>query len=142
MKNDILVLIGRVLLSAIFIIAGYGKLTALSGTIGYLSSLGLPAPSLLIWGVLAIELLGGLAILVGFLTVPAALVVGIFSAAAGYIGHFGQGGDDAMMVAINQQAFMKDLAIMGGLFVLAAFGPGGLSIDARRGANSGKPSLA
>lgn len=141
MPNNILLLVGRILLSVIFIMAGIGKITGLAGTIGYFASLGLPAPSLLIWGVIAIELLGGLAILTGFLTVPAALVVGIFSAAAGYIGHYGQG-DNAMMVAMNQQAFFKDLAIMGGLFVLAAVGPGSLSLDAMRGGKTQRASLA
>ncbi len=75
----------------------------------------------------------------GFMTVPAALVVAVFSAVAGYLGHFGQGGD-AMMQMVNQQAFMKDLAIAGGLLVLGATGPGRLSIDALRGAP--EPALA
>ena len=139
MPRSVMLLAGRVLLSAIFILAGFGKITAVSGTIGYFSSLGLPAPSLVIWPVIAVELLGGLAILLGFMTVPAALVVAVFSAVAGYLGHFGQGGD-AMMQMVNQQAFMKDLAIAGGLLVLGATGPGRLSIDALRGAP--EPALA
>ncbi len=141
MPRNVILLAGRVLLSALFIIAGLGKLTALSGTIGYFSSLGLPAPALLIWPVIAVELLGGLAILFGFLTTPAAFAVAIFSAVAGYLGHYGQGGD-AMLQMLNQQAFMKDLAIAGGLFVLGVFGPGSLSLDAIRGARAAEPSLA
>lgn len=141
MPRNAILLAGRILLSALFLIAGFGKLTALSGTIGYFSSLGLPAPALLIWPVIAVEILGGLAILLGFKTTPAAFVVALFSAAAGYLGHYGQG-SDAMMQMLNQQAFMKDLAIAGGLFVLGVFGPGDLSLDALRGARRMEASPA
>lgn len=141
MPRNAILLAGRILLSALFLVAGFGKLTAISGTIGYFSSLGLPAASLLIWPVIAVELLGGLALLFGFLTTPAAFIVAVFSVAAGYLGHYGQG-TDTMMQMLNEQAFMKDLAIAGGLFVLGVFGPGSLSLDALRGAGSAELSPA
>ncbi|RVB28716.1 DoxX family protein, partial [Mesorhizobium sp. M7A.F.Ca.CA.001.16.1.1] len=62
------ILLGRVLLAVIFLLSGYGKLTALTGTAGYFGSLGLPLPTVTATVVGLIELLGGLAILVGFKT--------------------------------------------------------------------------
>lgn len=132
MSINVTLLIGRILLAVIFILAGFSKLMSVGGTIGYLASLGLPAPGLLVWVVIAIELIGGLAILVGFQTATAAYTLAVFCIAAGFIGHFGQGGDDPMLTLMNQQAFMKNLAIAGGFLVLAVFGPGSLSVDGRR----------
>ncbi|OJF90463.1 DoxX family protein [Pararhizobium antarcticum] len=126
MPQNLVVLIGRILLSIIFIVAGYGKLTGFAGTVGYFTSLGLPVPTLTTALVIAIELLGGLAILAGFFTRPAAYVVAAFCLGSAVIGH----GD--FSVAGNDIHFMKNLAIAGGLLVLAAFGPGALSVDARR----------
>ena len=64
MQQNVVVLVGRILLSILFIIAGYGKLTALGGTAGYFGSMGLPVPMVTAVIVTAVELLGGIAILV------------------------------------------------------------------------------
>ena len=124
--NNLAMLLGRILMSAIFIQAGYSKLMNISGTIGYFQSVGLPMPSIAIWGVIAIEILGGLAILLGVQTRIAAAFLGLFSIAAGAIGHADI--NDLM----HFQALMKDIAIGGGLFYIAANGAGSLSIDGRR----------
>ena len=121
-----LTLVGRVLLSIIFILAGFAKLTAISGTAGWFASLGLPAPTATTVVVGLVELLGGLAILVGFQTRLAAIVLGVFTLAATGIAHL----DFADQVQV--MFLQKNLAIAGGLFVLAAFGAGVLSIDGRR----------
>ena len=121
------VLVGRVLLSAMFIIAGFGKLTAISATAGWFGSIGLPMPTVTTVLVGLVELLGGLAILIGFQTRIAAIVLAVFTVAATAIAHMDL--SDQMQMLL----FQKNLSITGGLLILAAFGAGALSLDARRG---------
>lgn len=126
MSNNMQLLIGRVLLSIIFIMAGFGKLTSVAGTAGYMASLGIPIPGLTVWLVIALELLGGLAILFGFFTRYTAWALAAFCVASGYLAHF-QPEDQMQMTS-----FMKNLALAGGFLALAAAGAGSFSIDARR----------
>jgi putative oxidoreductase len=121
------ILVGRVLLSAMFIIAGFGKLTAISATAGWFGSIGLPMPTVTTVVVGLVELLGGLAILVGYQTRIVALVLAVFTVAATAIAHMDF--SDAMQTLL----FQKNLSITGGFLILAAFGAGALSLDARRG---------
>lgn len=126
MSNTI-ALIGRILLSFIFILSGFGKLAAIGGTAGYFGSLGIPAPTAV--AVLAglVELLGGLAVLIGFKTRIAAYALAAFSIGSALIAHTDW---SDMMQMIS---FQKNMALAGGFLVLAAFGPGSISVDARRG---------
>lgn len=126
-KGAVIALVGRVLLSILFILAGYSKLTGIAGTAGWFGSIGIPLPTVV--AVLAglLELVAGLAILVGFQTRIAALALAVFTVAATLIAHLDFG--DQIQVLL----FQKNLSITGGLLVLAAFGAGALSIDARRG---------
>ncbi len=121
------VLAGRVLLSILFIIAGFSKLTAISGTAGWFASIGLPMPTATTVVVGLVELLGGLAVLVGLKTRITAIVLAVFVLAATAIAHldFSQAGNALML--------QKNLAITGGLLLLAVLGAGLLSIDGRRG---------
>lgn len=121
------VLVGRILLAIIFILAGFGKLTDISGTAGYFQSMGLPVPSVTAVVVGLVELLGGLAVLVGFMTRPAAYLLALFCVASALVAHMNWS-DMAQMIN-----FQKNLAMAGGFLVLAAYGPGALSIDGRRG---------
>ncbi|RVA23138.1 DoxX family protein [Mesorhizobium sp. M7A.F.Ca.US.001.01.1.1] len=121
------ILLGRVLLAVIFLLSGYGKLTALTGTAGYFGSLGLPLPTVTATVVGLIELLGGLAILVGFKTRIVAWVLAVFTVATGLVAHTGWA-DQMQMIQ-----FLKNLAIAGGFLVLASSGAGAYSIDAKRG---------
>ncbi len=125
-SNSAATLAGRILLSAIFLLSGFGKLTAIAGTAGYFGSLGLPLPTVTAVVVGLIELLGGLAILVGYQTRIVAWVLAIFTVATGLVAHMNWA-DQMQMIS-----FMKNLAIAGGFLVLAASGAGALSIDARR----------
>ena len=118
--------LGRVLMAAIFIQAGLAELIYLGGTVDYFRSLGLPLPWVIVWLVLAIELFGGIAILAGYRTRWAASILAFFSIIAGMIGHLDLG--DTMQV----QMLMKDIAIAGGLFYIAANGAGLISLDASR----------
>lgn len=120
-----LLLLGRVLLSAMFILAGFGKLTAISGTAGWFGSIGLPFPTVVTVLVGLLELVGGLAILVGFQSRIAALALAAFTVAATLVAHTNF--DD-----MNQLLFFqKNFAIAGGFLVLAVFGPGAWALGKR-----------
>lgn len=116
-------LLGRLLLSSLFIWAGIGKLRAVSGTAQYFGSYHLPAPDILVWIVIIIELIGGLAILVGFKARWVALVLALFCLVTGFYIHLPAGDLPNM---IN---FYKNLSIAGGFLYIFAYGPGILSID-------------
>ena len=116
-----LIVVARVLASAIFIIAGYGKLGAgYAGTQAYMASAGVPAAMLPL--VIALELGGGIALLLGFQTRLVAFLLAGFSIVAAMIFHTGA---DQM----QQIMFMKNLAMAGGLLAFTAFGAGRLSLD-------------
>lgn len=127
-----LALIGRVLLALMFVLAGFSKISGFDGTVGYIASGGLPAPSLLAVLTIIVEVGGGLAIIFGFGTRWAALVLAGFTLLASLSFHaFWKVPADQQMV--QQLLFMKNISVVGGLLVLAAFGAGAFSLDARRG---------
>jgi putative oxidoreductase len=126
-----LIVVGRVLLALMFILSGFGKLTHLEGTAGYIASGGLPFASLLAVVVGALELLGGIAIAIGFQARWAALALGLFTLAASVLFHkyWAVPAEQAM---VTQLLFMKNLSVAGGMFIVAALGAGPVSVDARR----------
>jgi putative oxidoreductase len=126
-----LVLIGRILLGLLFILSGFGKIAGFDGTVGYIASAHLPLPAAVAALTILIELGGGLALVTGFYTKQTALVLAAFTVLAGFIFHNFWDADAAQKVA-QQINFLKNLSIAGGMLVLAAFGPGSLSVDARR----------
>lgn len=113
-------LIARILMAYIFIIAGWGKLTAYGATAGYMESMGVPAALLPL--TILVEFGGGLALLFGFQARFAAFGLGVFSIMTAFIFH---GADDQS----QQINFMKNLAMSGGLFYLMLHGAGRLSLD-------------
>jgi putative oxidoreductase len=128
-----LALAARVLLALLFIPAGWGKLGAgFAGTAGYVASVGLPAPQLLAGAGLAIELVGGVLLLIGLFTRWSALALAIFTLVAAFFFHnfWAMPAAQQMMQSLM---FWKNLAIVGGLFAITAFGPGAFSVDAKRG---------
>jgi putative oxidoreductase len=129
--QDPLLLIARVLLGAIFVWSGFGKLTNLGGFIGYLASQGAPAPSVL--GVIGpfVEFLGGLAIVLGAWIRGAAIVMAGFTVFAALIAHRYWAAPEAQRM-MQQIHFMKNLAIIGGFVALFVAGPGGFSVDGLR----------
>jgi putative oxidoreductase len=128
-----LVLVGRVLLALMFVLSGFGKLTGIEGTAGYIASAGLPMATALAVIVGLLEFLGGLALMAGFHARWAALALGLFTLVASLLFHnfWAMPADKAFM---QQLMFMKNLSIAGGMFVVAALGAGPLSVDARRAA--------
>ena len=130
MQNP-LTLIGRIMLAVLFLPAGLSKIGGFAGTAGYIASKGLPLPEVGAAIAIAVEVLGGLALILGFGTRWAALILATFTVVAGVFFHnFWALPADQQMV--QQIMFMKNIAVAGGLLVLAGFGPGALSIDARR----------
>ncbi|MDN2579495.1 DoxX family protein [Aquibium sp. ELW1220] len=127
MSNSVILLIGRILLSVMFIMSGLSKFGGIEGTAGYIGSVGLPAATALAWLAAIFETVAGIAILVGFQTKIAALLLAAFCVFAGYVFHF-QPEDQMQMIS-----FMKNLTIAGGFLALFVSGPGSLSVDARTG---------
>jgi putative oxidoreductase len=129
--QDTLALVGRILLAWLFVPAGFGKIAGFSGAVGYATSVGLPLPEVGVAVGLLIELVGGLMLLVGFMTRPAAVLLAFFTLVASFFFHayWSLPADQAMM---QQLMFNKNLAISGGLLAFAAFGAGRWSLDAKR----------
>ena len=130
-SSDVMALIGRVLLGSIFVISGWGKLTGFAATAGYIASKGLPAAEVLAAISIVVELGAGLALLAGFRARWAALALAVFMIVITPIFHgfWNVPADQAM----NQQIhFMKNLAILGGILMVVAFGPGRYSIGSDR----------
>ncbi|KQP09109.1 DoxX family protein [Pseudorhodoferax sp. Leaf265] len=128
--QDALALVGRILIAVLFIPAGFGKLTGFAGTVGYIGSAGLPLPQVGAALAIVVELGLGLALLVGFKTRLAALVLAVFTLAASFFFHnyWAVPADKAM---VQQLMFMKNVAIAGGLLAFVAFGAGRFSVDRR-----------
>ncbi|MDX8468981.1 DoxX family protein [Mesorhizobium sp. VK23B] len=131
MPRNALLLVSRLLLAALFVPSGFQALTNIAGTTSYFAGLGLPLPTLAAWGTSLFELIAGLLILIGFQTRIVALLLAAFAIAAGFIGHYGQGADDATLAFMHQQMLMKDIAIAGGFLALAMAGAGAWSVDGR-----------
>ncbi|MBZ9674995.1 DoxX family protein [Mesorhizobium sp. ES1-1] len=121
------ILLGRILLAVIFVLSGFNKLADIAGTAGYFGSMGLPVPTVTAVVVGLIELLGGLAIVVGFQTRIVAWVLAAFTIATALVAHTGWADQNQMI------HFLKNVAIAGGFLVLASSGAGAYSIDAKRG---------
>jgi putative oxidoreductase len=121
-----LVPLGRLLMSSLFVWAGFGKLMNSTGTAQYFASYHLPLPDVLVWIVIIIELIGGLMILVGFQTRWVALVLALFCLATGLGIHLPVG-DQANMIN-----FYKNLVMAGGFLYVVAYGAGAISVDNRK----------
>lgn len=129
--KDPLALAGRLLMAALFLPAGFGKLTGFAGTVGYIASVGLPVPQLGAALALVIEIVGGLALVAGYGTRAAAFVLAVFTLVASYFFH-GYWALPADQQMVQQLLFFKNIAVVGGLLTLAAWGAGAWSFDARR----------
>ena len=119
-------LIGRVLLSAIFILSGFSKLAAPAMMVGYISSVGLPLPQLALALAIVVEIGGGLALIAGYRTRTVAAVLAVFSVFTALAFHNALGDQNQFI------HFFKNIAMAGGLLQVAAFGGGSVSIDNRR----------
>jgi putative oxidoreductase len=129
--NNALNLMGRILLAALFLPAGLSKLSGFEGTVGYIASVGLPFASVAAAAAIAVEILGSVALLVGFQTRMAAAVLAVFTIVASFFFH-------AFWAAAPEQAFMqqllffKNIGVIGGLLLLVSSGAGAWSLDAKK----------
>jgi putative oxidoreductase len=129
-NQNAMALIGRVLLALMFLLTGIGKIGGFTGTVAYISSVNLPLPSVLAAGSLVLEIVAGIALIVGYKTRWAALALALFTIAAAVLFHnfWAMPPDKQMM---QQVIFMKNMAVTGGLLMLALAGPGAWSVDRR-----------
>lgn len=126
--RDLLALAGRLLLAYLFIPAGFAKLMGFAGTVGYIASVGLPLPAVGAAIAIVVELGAGIALLLGYKTRIAAIVLAVFTLVASFFFHAYWAAPEAMKM-VATLLFNKNIAVVGGLLALAAFGPGRLSID-------------
>jgi putative oxidoreductase len=119
---EIFALLGRILMSAIFLRFGYAKLVAPATTMASFAHYHLPLPGAAYAVAVAVELIGGAMVLVGWRTRPAASMLGIWCIATALVAHLHPA------QAIN---FMKNLCMAGGFVQLALYGPGRYSVDRR-----------
>lgn len=127
MNNDTVVataaLVGRLLLAALFLLEGWSKIRGYGPAVTYMERFSVPGA--LLPAVIAVELGGGLLLAIGWQTRCAALALAIFCIVAALMFHLNFADRNQVL------HFEKDLAIAGGLLVLAAFGPGRFSIGGR-----------
>nr|WP_325261754.1 DoxX family protein [uncultured Rhizobium sp.] len=138
--NNIIILVARILLSFMFIFAGFGKLADPAGTAGMIAGAGMPAETALAYLAGLFEFVAGLAVLVGFQTKIAGWAIALFCIFTGVMFHSGTvavpGWPDAALGWINTLngiMLMKNVTLAGAYILLATYGPGLYSVDARRG---------
>ncbi|MBI0331557.1 MULTISPECIES: DoxX family protein [Burkholderia] len=129
-QKDGVLLLARVLLMVLFVLFGWQKLTGFAGTVGYMASVGAPAPELSAIIAVVMEFAVGLLIVLGFYTRPLALLLALYTLGTAFIGHhyWTMTGAEHYANLIN---FYKNVSIVGGLLALAVTGPGRFSIDGR-----------
>jgi putative oxidoreductase len=127
-SRPLVLLVGRVLIAAIFLNAGVRKLLGFAGTVGYFTKLGFPAPELFAVLAIVIEVGSSILLIIGWKTRWVAWLLALFVLIAALAAHrFWQ--FDAAQYANQMNHFMKNLAIIGGLLFVGTFGPGSASVD-------------
>jgi putative oxidoreductase len=131
--------LGRFLLALIFVLAGIRKLGTIAATAATMEKHGIPHADMLVWGAIALELGGGLALMFGFLARLAALALFVYLAALAAIFHpYWTFTGEAF--GLERANFYGHLSMMGGMLFVVAFGAGPYSIDSliwgRRGAST------
>ncbi|HGY9625315.1 DoxX family protein [Pseudomonas juntendi] len=129
-QRDIIILLARILLVILFILSGWSKLTGFEGTVGYMTSLGAPAPMLAAAVAVIMEFAVGILLLLGFYTRPLAFLLALFVVGTALIGHPFWSMVDPERSA-NMTQFLKNMSITGGLLLLAVSGAGRFSLDRR-----------
>ncbi|HET6586838.1 MAG TPA: DoxX family protein [Oleiagrimonas sp.] len=126
-RNEFL-LVARILMVILFVWSGWGKLTNFSGAVGAMAGAGLPIPTVAAIVAIAIEFFAGIAVAIGFLTRPLALLMAVFTLAAAFIAHhyWTMTGPEHIGNMIN---FYKNISIVGGFLFLCITGAGRYSID-------------
>ena len=127
-NQSLALLVGRVLMGLLFLVAGIRKAMAIAGTAGYMAKFGVPMAEVLVYATIALEILGGLALIIGWKTKPVAWVLALFIVVITPIFHgFWSYPPEQYVGQLNN--FLKNLAIIGGLVYAAVFGAGSMSAD-------------
>lgn len=121
-------LVGRALLAALFIWSGFGKLVGYAAATGYIASKGMPMPGVLAALAVLVELGGGILLLIGLKARWVALAFALFLIVITPIFHAWWSSPQAQM-GMQQVNFLKNVAILGGMLMVWAFGPGRYSVD-------------
>ena len=118
--DDIFALVGRLFIAIIFLASAFGKITNFDGTLQYMEAHGMPATTFFCVAAIALETLGSTALILGYKTRWGAAVLAAFLIAATWVFH----------TAPDQRVqLLKNLAILGGLLHVIAFGPGPISLE-------------
>lgn len=116
-------LIGRLLLSAIFLISGVSKITGFAGQVAYAESVGIPMAGAAIIAAIIVELAGGVALVLGWHVRTAAAALALYTILTALLFHFD------FSQQMQQIQFLKNMAIAGGLLYVLGFGAGTLSLE-------------
>lgn len=143
MATNYILLVARILLSFMFILSGFGKLADPAGTAGMIAGAGLPAATALTYLAGIFETVTGLLVLVGFQTRLVGWALAVFCVFTGLVFHTATvavpgwpEGALGYINTLNQIMLFKNLTLAGAYIFLATFGPGAISLDARRGATT------
>jgi putative oxidoreductase len=123
---DTIAFIGRCLMAALFLLSGFGRIAGPAASIAWIASTGLPMPTIAYVVSVIIELGGGLLLILGWQIRPLAVVLSVYAIATAFIFHRNLADQNQLF------HFLKNIAVMGGLFQLMAFGAGNFGLDARR----------
>ena len=123
-------LIGRILLAALFVISGFNKIGGFSGVAGYIGSKGLPMPEVLAALTIALELGGGILLMIGYKVRIVSILFFLWLIPTTLLFHKFWG-IDAAQVQNQMNNFLKNVSIMGAMLLVMAFGPGAYSVDKR-----------
>lgn len=130
--GDEVLLVARLLLVVLFLIFGWGKLTDYSGTVGHMAQAGAPLPPVAAAVAIVMEVFVAIAIALGVLTRPLAVLMALYTLGTAFIGHPYWSMEGVARTA-NEINFYKNVSIMGGFLALYVAGAGRYSVDARRG---------
>lgn len=117
--------VARILISLMFVTSGFSKISGYAGTQEYMDAMGVPGALLPL--VIAVELLGGLAVILGWHTRIAAFLLAGFCLLSAFLFH-ANFGDQMQMIM-----FMKNISIAGGFLMIVSLGAGAFSLDSRKG---------
>jgi putative oxidoreductase len=124
-QTDIIALIGRILIAVLFLLSGIGKVAAPAATQGYIAAVGLPAPVAAYFGSMSVELIGSALLIAGYQTRMVAAALAVFALLTALFFHNNFADQNQMI------HFWKNVAVLGGLLQVVAFGPGRFSLDHR-----------